>query len=1032
MPVRPEKRNVLIDRDPLRPFFGARSVHRGSTSLTDKLAADVADIRNASYVTVNAEAFLNAERRLVAGTGIASVDGGVNSTLTLNVGEGPGIDITADAVGLGGDTILLFDNGGNPVAEHAATNAGFAAAIAAAGAGDLIQLPLALTLTAAHAIPASVTLRGPCVITASGDYGKLLTVDAASILEMLEINYTTTSSSGDPSSIYGSEGCNLRHIKATTTNSTDATATYGLKFDSIADGVRIHDCYFAAVGSVASAGRYGIYIATPVGADGRLLAITNTIGYAHSNAATPTCYGIYLEGTQRRTVMSGCIGYGYAQWNDGTGYGIWTQNATITGCVGEAGTTNTGYGIYCASGWLLGCHGYATAEGAGTAIGILLGDEGYAYNCRAIVVTTGGTEYGFYCDGTNTYIFGGQGGGDEADVYINSGTANLCGVQYTTTAGAGTLNYLQGDRSAYSVEDYHANDIEDGALIRHLPATLTTGNIVVADGTNWQSVTMSGGATLAADGTITIAGEGGGVVALTQLSSYTRGYIIRGGASDWEALDANDSGFILVGNGTDIISVPFDWDTMAGGASADMVHDHSTDAEGAHIPLTSLTSYARGSIIQGGASDWEAYSANTNGAALIGDGTDIVSTLTPTWQSSHTFAQGLSVSASYGITLADGDWLGIAGNELLTVNAAGNFTFSAAVESVVVEDGTWVGADAACSWVFDSTNGDVTTLDKVGIGTVATVANLELHATAGNNVAFWLTDADVNHPFTAMGFVPEIEADVLGAAINAGGTQGGVQFLGFTDVDLTPFWLYGHIGDATPTNPAVIIGGWKTDGVNDRIALANDEIVLQIHNGALVRTTVLGSGYFGILNAAPAYPLDVTGGNAIAAQFSDARVGNNAAGHALFTSPTGYWTYLGAQANDAVILMKGDGSVTIAALGGLGNDDLYVDNAGKLINDPSDVRFKENIKALDGDDALAAVLALRGCYFDWSEASKEVGDLGTRRQVGLIAQEVEPYVPLAVTDVRGQYKSVSAKKLIPYLVEAIKAQQERIEILEAR
>lgn len=715
MPVRPDKRNVSVDTDPLRPYFASRNPSRGATSLTEINATNIADLRNASYVTVNAEAFLNAERQLVAGTGIASVDGGVNSTFTLNTGEGPGIDITADAVGLGGDTVLLFASDGSPVAEYAATNTGFAEAIAAASAGDLIQLPLAITLTAAHAIPASVTLRGPCVITASGDYGKLLTVDAASILEMLEINYTTTSSSGDPSSIYGSEGCNLRHIKAITTNSTDATATYGLKFDGIADGgVRIHDCYFAAVGSVAGAGRYGIYIATPIGEDGRLLSITSTIGYAHSNAATPGCYGIYLEGTQRRTVLSGCIGYGFAQWNDGTGYGIWTQNATVTGCVGEAGMTNAGIGIHCESGWLFSCHGYATPEGAGTAIGISLGDGGYAYNCRAIVITTGGTEYGFYCDG-NTYIYGGQGEGDEADIYINSGTANLCGVQYETTAGAGTLNYLQGDRSAYSVEDYHADDIENGALIRHLPATLTTGNIVVADGTNWQSVTMSGGATLAADGTITIAGEGGGVVALTQLSSYTRGYIIRGGASDWEAHDANDSGLILVGNGTDINSVPFDWDTMAGGANADMIHDHSTDTEGAHIPLTSLTSYAQGSIIRGGASDWEAYSANTDGAALIGDGTDIVSTLTPTWQSSHTFAQGLSVSASYGITLADGDWLGIAGNELLTVNAAGNFTFSG-ITSLVVPDGCWMGADSDCSWVFDSTNGDVTTQDKVGIG----------------------------------------------------------------------------------------------------------------------------------------------------------------------------------------------------------------------------------------------------------------------------------------------------------------------------
>lgn len=80
----------------------------------------------------------------------------------------------------------------------------------------------------------------------------------------------------------------------------------------------------------------------------------------------------------------------------------------------------------------------------------------------------------------------------------------------------------------------------------------------------------------------------------------------------------------------------------------------------------------------------------------------------------------------------DGGQFGISGNELLTVNAAGNFTFSG-VTSVVVPDGCWIGADAACSWVFDSSNGDVTTLDKVGVGTTGPIANLAVNAsgTAG-------------------------------------------------------------------------------------------------------------------------------------------------------------------------------------------------------------------------------------------------------------------------------------------------------------
>lgn len=135
MAIRPNPRNVRTDRDALRPYFGARNADRGIAFYTTMMGMDIAELLNASFITVNTETKLNAERVLTDGAGLTGTDGGANSTYTLAAGEGPGIDITADAVGLGGDTILLFDNGGSPVAEQAATNAGFAAAIAAAGAG---------------------------------------------------------------------------------------------------------------------------------------------------------------------------------------------------------------------------------------------------------------------------------------------------------------------------------------------------------------------------------------------------------------------------------------------------------------------------------------------------------------------------------------------------------------------------------------------------------------------------------------------------------------------------------------------------------------------------------------------------------------------------------------------------------------------------------------------------------------------------------------------------------------------------------
>lgn len=69
----------------------------------------------------------------------------VQGLVKSGIGEGPGIDnvVSGDltTVGLGGDTILLYDSGGNPVSEYAATSAGLIAGLDAMTAGDVLELP---------------------------------------------------------------------------------------------------------------------------------------------------------------------------------------------------------------------------------------------------------------------------------------------------------------------------------------------------------------------------------------------------------------------------------------------------------------------------------------------------------------------------------------------------------------------------------------------------------------------------------------------------------------------------------------------------------------------------------------------------------------------------------------------------------------------------------------------------------------------------------------------------------------------------
>lgn len=103
------------------------------------------------------------------------------------VTEGPGIDVVSQTVGLGGDTILLYDSGNNPVAEFAATSAGLDAASAAAGLGDVVYIH-AHSISGNHTLAAGVTYRGlgrrATVLTGQ------ITLGASTVLQGLSVTRT--------------------------------------------------------------------------------------------------------------------------------------------------------------------------------------------------------------------------------------------------------------------------------------------------------------------------------------------------------------------------------------------------------------------------------------------------------------------------------------------------------------------------------------------------------------------------------------------------------------------------------------------------------------------------------------------------------------------------------------------------------------------------------------------------------------------------------------------------------------------------
>jgi hypothetical protein len=105
-----------------------------------------------------------------------------------------------------------------------------------------------------------------------------------------------------------------------------------------------------------------------------------------------------------------------------------------------------------------------------------------------------------------------------------------------------------------------------------------------------------------------------GSTADLEVSSEARGDMLRRGASAWERHSAKTSGQILVGDGTDVVSVAVSGDATLSSAGAVAVTD------------LSLASEARGDIARRGATVWAAHSAKAAGQVLLGDGTDVIST----------------------------------------------------------------------------------------------------------------------------------------------------------------------------------------------------------------------------------------------------------------------------------------------------------------------------------------------------------------------------------------------------------------------
>ena len=129
------------------------------------------------------------------------------------------------------------------------------------------------------------------------------------------------------------------------------------------------------------------------------------------------------------------------------------------------------------------------------------------------------------------------------------------------------------------------------------------------------------------------------------------------------------------------------------------------------------------------------------------------------------------------------------------------------------------------------------------------------------------------------------------------------------------------------------------------------------------------------------------------------------------------------------VVGTGSGNVTPTLAG-------YFDNSRNLhvaqdilAYSSSDQRQKDNARVIE--NPIEKTKTLHGVEFEWNDkAPAWVQE--NRNDIGLLAQEVEAVLPQAVTTRDDGYKAVDYKKVIPLLVESIKALTARVEELESR
>ena len=250
--------------------------------------------------------------------------------------------------------------------------------------------------------------------------------------------------------------------------------------------------------------------------------------------------------------------------------------------------------------------------------------------------------------------------------FVGDGS-NLDGVTtvFPTTAELGSL-----DSTKIYVNDGSNKFVSGSQLATYVFGEAATGGDV--------EIANTGAGTIAAD-----------AVTNAKLANITRGSVKVGGTANAPTdLDAKTSGQILVGDGTDIVSVAVSGDATLSSAGAITIAADS-------VENSMLANMTQGTIKVGGGSDAPTdLDAKTDGQILVGDGTDIN-----------------SVAISGDITLANDGTVAIAANAVaLATDTTGDFVQNITAGTGITSTGATSGENIAHSLSVDAAQTGITSV----------------------------------------------------------------------------------------------------------------------------------------------------------------------------------------------------------------------------------------------------------------------------------------------------------------------------------